>query len=159
MTPGMVSPNSLAVIPLLTPKTTIVLVMVVPMFAPKTIGTPNLMAESRGSPLSTIPDMDTIVAATTALLLWTRAVPSTPRARPVTGAVLDSIMPRMFLCHSAKISLNPLFTPSSEQTNENIPRTRIRINCIFLSENTLNAPFEASGRVLDIKHSSSTVKL
>ena len=69
ITPGMVSPSSFIVIPRFIPKTTIVLVIVVPMLAPSTMGTPNLIADSMERPPETILDMETIVAATTALLL------------------------------------------------------------------------------------------
>jgi len=88
------------------------------------MGTPNLIASDIGRPIATIPDMETIVAATTALLLWTRAVLRIPIAKPVRGAVLSVIIPRMPFCHSAKMSLKPLFTPSRDEMNKKIPTIR-----------------------------------
>jgi hypothetical protein len=82
------------------------------MLAPRIMGTPNCTAASSGRPVDTIPAMDTIVAAMTALLLWTRAVLNIPIASPVIGAASDVIIPRTLSCHSAKMSLKPLFTPS-----------------------------------------------
>jgi hypothetical protein len=78
--------------------------------------------------------METMVAATTALLLWTRAVLRTPIARPVIGAVLAVIIPRMPFCHSAKTILNPLFTPSRDEMNRNIPNPKTRRRRTFLLE-------------------------
>ena len=86
------------------------------------------MAASRGRPLATIPDILTMVAATTALLLWTRAVESIPRASPVMAAVFPVIMSRMLPCHSEKMSLKPCLTPSRLETNRYTLRTSVRMS-------------------------------
>jgi hypothetical protein len=87
-----------------------------------------------GRPLATIPDIDTIVAAITALLLWTKAVLRIPIASPVRGAVLSVIIVRILFCHSKKMSLKPLFTPSKEEMKRKIPKTRTIRRRTFLLE-------------------------
>ena len=54
-------------------------------------------------------------------------------ASPVTGAVLASIIPKMPACHSEKISLKPLFTPSREQMKRKMPMINMRTSWTLLS--------------------------
>jgi hypothetical protein len=71
------------------------------------MGTPNRIAEDNGNPLATIPAMDTIVVAITALLLSKSAVVSIPIAKPVIGATPDSIRFKKKSAHSLNTNLKP----------------------------------------------------
>ena len=123
-TPGIVALNSSFVVAFRMASRVIVFPTVVPMFAPKIIGTPKRIAEASGNPLATILAIDIIVVATTALLLSRSVVARTPIASPVNGATPDSIKDKITVAHSLNISLKPYPTPSREQIKRKTPETR-----------------------------------